>query len=254
MLSRRCYLPAVARGVPPAHLPRLVAVDLQPMAPVEGVTQLQGDITSLSTVERILECFEGVQADLVVSDGAPDVTGLHDMDEFVQAQLILAALTVVTNVLRPGGTFVAKVFRGKDVALLNAQLRLFFPQVTCAKPKSSRNSSIEAFVVCQGFAPPDGFDPANLRELLEDRARGYAEDLEAGRPLEGPNAVMVPFLACGDLSGYDADMSYALYDDDDPDAAAKYVSLEPVAPPTQPAYRTAKELLSQQARASSKRQ
>ena len=50
------------------------------------------------------------------------VTGLHDMDEFVQAQLILAALTIVAHVLRPGGTFVAKVFRGKEVALLYSQV------------------------------------------------------------------------------------------------------------------------------------
>ena len=52
--------------------------------------------------------FDGGQADLVVSDGAPDVTGLHDMDEFVQAQLILAALAIVAHVLRPGGTFVVR--------------------------------------------------------------------------------------------------------------------------------------------------
>ena len=51
------------------------------------------------------------------------VTGLHDMDEFVQSQLILAALTVVTHVLKPGGSFVAKVFRGKDAALLYSQVQ-----------------------------------------------------------------------------------------------------------------------------------
>jgi FtsJ-like methyltransferase len=50
------------------------------------------------------------------------VTGLHDMDEFVQAQLILAALTIVTFVLRPGGTFVAKIFRGRDSSLLHSQV------------------------------------------------------------------------------------------------------------------------------------
>ena len=50
------------------------------------------------------------------------VTGLHDMDEYVQSQLILAALVIVTRVLRPGGTFVAKVFRGKDISLLYAQV------------------------------------------------------------------------------------------------------------------------------------
>ena len=51
------------------------------------------------------------------------VTGLHDMDEYVQSQLILAALVVVTRVLRPGGAFVAKVFRGKDISLLYAQVQ-----------------------------------------------------------------------------------------------------------------------------------
>ena len=50
------------------------------------------------------------------------MTGLHDIDEFVQAQLILAALTIVTHVLRPGGTFVAKVFRGTDIGLLYSQV------------------------------------------------------------------------------------------------------------------------------------
>ena len=86
----------------------------------------------------------------------PDVTGLHDLDEYVQAQLLLAALNITTHVLKLGGTFVAKIFRGKDVTLLFAQLRLFFENVTVAKPKSSRNSSIEAFVVCQNYQPPKG--------------------------------------------------------------------------------------------------
>lgn len=70
------------------------------------------------------------------------VTGLHDLDEYVQAQLLLAALNITTHILAPGGTFVAKIFRGKDVTLLYAQLKIFFRKVTVAKPRSSRNSSI----------------------------------------------------------------------------------------------------------------
>jgi tRNA (cytidine32/guanosine34-2'-O)-methyltransferase len=58
-------------------------------------------------------------------------------------------VNITTHVLRQGGTFVAKIFRGRDVTLLYAQMRVFFRRVTIAKPKSSRNSSIEAFVVCQ---------------------------------------------------------------------------------------------------------
>ena len=63
------------------------------------------------------------------------------MDEYIQAQLLLAALNITTHVLRPGGSFVAKIFRGKDITLLYTQLKVFFPKVTCSKPRSSRNSS-----------------------------------------------------------------------------------------------------------------
>jgi tRNA (cytidine32/guanosine34-2'-O)-methyltransferase len=83
------------------------------MAPIEGVIQLQGDITSEATAREVIEQFQGQHADLIICDGAPDVTGLHDLDQYVQLQLILAALTVVSHVLRPGGTFVAKIFRGE---------------------------------------------------------------------------------------------------------------------------------------------
>ena len=60
---------------------RLVAVDLQEMAPIPGVVTIQGDITANSTAEEIIAHFRGDLADLVVCDGAPDVTGLHDIDE-----------------------------------------------------------------------------------------------------------------------------------------------------------------------------
>jgi 23S rRNA U2552 (ribose-2'-O)-methylase RlmE/FtsJ len=80
------------------------------MAPIEGVTQLQGDITAAATIAAVLSHFpEGCAADLIVCDGAPDVTGLHDMDEYVQGQLLLAALTVVVHALRPGGSFVVRL-------------------------------------------------------------------------------------------------------------------------------------------------
>ena len=87
VLSRKVYLPARDAGVKEEDLPKIVAIDLQPMAPIEGVVQLQGDITSMAKVREILSHFgDGRRADLIVSDGAPDVTGLHDMDEFMQVR------------------------------------------------------------------------------------------------------------------------------------------------------------------------
>ncbi|XP_062975565.1 tRNA (cytidine(32)/guanosine(34)-2'-O)-methyltransferase [Elgaria multicarinata webbii] len=208
---------------------KIVAVDLQAMAPLPGVIQIQGDITKVSTAQEIICHFEGQPADLVVCDGAPDVTGLHDIDEYIQAQLLLAALNITTHVLKRGGTFVAKIFRGKDVTLLYSQLRIFFPDVTCAKPRSSRNSSIEAFVVCRNYSPPEGYVPNMSNPLLD-----HCYDVDFNQ-LEGPNRVIVPFLACGDLSAYDSDRTYPLQLDPE----KKYTYVPPTQPPIRPPYEEA---------------
>ncbi|BFZ23602.1 hypothetical protein BsWGS_26641 [Bradybaena similaris] len=211
---------------------KIVAVDLQAMAPIPGVIQIQGDITKKSTAQAIIGHFEGEHADLVVCDGAPDVTGLHDIDEYIQAQLLLAALNITTHVLKKGGTFVAKIFRGKDVTLLYAQLKIFFPLVTIFKPRSSRNSSIEAFVVCQNYSPPDGYIPNMSNPLLDQQ---YDVDFNN---LEGPNRIIVPFLACGDLSGFDSDMTYPL----ELSPGETYVYHEPTQSPINPPYKEACQL------------
>lgn len=180
---------------------KIVAVDLQEMAPLPGVVQIQGDITKYSTVQEIICHFDGELADLVVCDGAPDVTGLHDMDEYIQAQLLLAALNITTHVLKEGGTFVAKIFRGRDITLMYSQLKIFFPFVTCCKPRSSRNSSIESFVVCKGFKRPEGFSPLMQRSLLDKKGIDYVHYSKC----------IVPFLACGNLDGcHDSDRTYTL--------------------------------------------
>ena len=207
---------------------KIVAVDLQAMAPLPGVLQIQGDITKVSTAETIVKHFEGHPADLVVCDGAPDVTGLHDIDEYIQAQLLLAALNITTHVLKPNGDFVAKIFRGKDMSLLFSQLRLFFDDVTVAKPRSSRNSSIESFVVCQGYRPPPGYVPTMINPLLDHAYTDF-------NALTGPNRLMVPFLACGDLSAYDADKTYPL----ELEEGKKYEYHEPAQKPIDPPYKSA---------------
>ncbi|KAF3504619.1 hypothetical protein F2Q69_00045883 [Brassica cretica] len=203
-------------------VPLIVAIDLQPMSPIEGVIQVQGDITNARTAQLVIRHFDGSKADLVVCDGAPDgitFTGLHDMDEFVQSQLILAGLTIVTHVLREGGKFIAKIFRGKDTSLLYSQ----------------------AFAVCENYSPPEGFHPRDLHRLLEkvgSPSGGSHLDCSSGW-LEGPSKVYIPFLACGDLTGYDSDRSYPLPKEAD---GSSYQSLDPVQPPIAPPYKRALEL------------
>jgi tRNA (cytidine32/guanosine34-2'-O)-methyltransferase len=228
----------------PLSLPQIVAVDLQPMAPIDGVMCLQGDITSIQTAELIIQEFRGQRAELVVCDGANDVTGLHDVDLFMQGQLLLAAMLIATHVLSPGGTFVAKIFRGRDVGFLYGQLRLLFARVSVAKPTSSRNSSLESFVVCQhyvgapymnlpldigGYVNIQDYDLAGKMGAASLQIGPEKHDAE-GSPRFDP--AVVPFIACGDLSAWssmvlDADKSY-------PMDSSQHIA--PIAPPIEPPY------------------
>ena len=127
----------VSKQLKPRGDVKIVAIDLQPMAPLPGVIQLKADITSEGTVALLLKALDpdfevGAdllssnthRVDLVISDGAPDVTGLHDLDIYIQAQLLYSALSLAMKVLRPGGKFVAKIFRGRNVDLIYTQLEV----------------------------------------------------------------------------------------------------------------------------------
>ena len=236
---------------------KIVAIDLQPMAPLDGIVTLKADITNPGTVSMLLKALdsdyeegpmsETHRVDLVISDGAPDVTGLHDLDIYVQSQLLHSALTLAMKVLKPGGTFVAKIFRAKNVDLIYAQLKVVFTRVHVAKPRSSRASSIEAFVVCEGFKPIADWTPeigASInttkhlqRSDTKAQSRHVREDGITELHMESSNhfaeRYIAPFLACGDLSAWDADASYKL-----PEG---HVSLDPVQPPTAPPYKAALE-------------
>jgi len=206
-------------------------IDLQPMSPLNGVIQLQGDITKLETAEAIISHFGDKKAQTLVCDGAPDVTGLHDIDEYIQSQLILAALNIATHVLMNGGSFVAKIFRGKDISLLFSQLSIFFEKVSIAKPTSSRNSSIEAFVVCQNYQPPDNYIPQKINPMIDDlKVITEITNSEVNRNI-------IPFVVCGDLRSFDSDMSYPIDEN--------YTHTEIVQKPTAPPYKDVLERLSQ---------
>jgi len=196
--------------------PKIVAVDLQPMAPLPGVVCIQGDITSIDTARQVIASFQGHKAELVVCDGAPDVTGLHDIDEYLQSQLLHSAIQISTHVLIEKGTFVAKIFKGRNLNLLYSQLRMLFHTVSIAKPFSSRHSSMEAFVVCQNFRGglyqnlPLKHENSTNHDLPNDSQN---HDLPNGSQNHDiPNGShedsitlcnsILPFLASGDLSGY----------------------------------------------------
>lgn len=130
---------------------KIVSVDLQEIEPIDGVTILKEDITTEGCLQKILSEFDGEKADLVVCDGAPDVTGFHDIDEFLQTDLLKSALSICTRILRPGCTFVTKCFVGSYTGYLLNHFMKFFESVRIVKPASSRDVSAECFFVCKGF-------------------------------------------------------------------------------------------------------
>lgn len=225
--------------------PQIVAVDLQPMSPINGVTCLQADITHPKTLAKILEIFGGEPADFICSDGAPDVTGLHDLDEYIQAQLILSALQLATCLLKPGGSFVAKIFRGRDIDLMYAQLGYLFEEVICAKPRASRGTSLELFIVCRGYKPRLGWKPElklnqSTEEFFEDAGMHRENKLDDSLNdyLSREERKVAPFIACGDLgSSYDSDATYG-----DFEISSIGKSLNPVQLPTAPPYKKALEM------------
>jgi tRNA (cytidine32/guanosine34-2'-O)-methyltransferase len=130
-----------------------------------------------------------------------------------------------------GGTFVAKIFRGKDISLLFSQLSIFFEKVSIAKPTSSRNSSIEAFIVCQNYQPPDNYIPQKINPMIDD-LKVITETTKSE-----VNRNIIPFVVCGDLRSYDSDMSYSIDEN--------YEHTDIVQKPTAPPYKDVLERLSQ---------
>ena len=219
----------------------IVAVDLWPMEPLNGVQCLQGDITSLDTAKSIIHHFQGKRAELVVCDGAPDVIGLHPFDEYCQSQLLLSAINITTHVLSVGGTFVAKIFRGRDVGLIYTQLKLLFESVVCAKPTASRNASIESFVVCRGF----GYGQLSVDKCLDLELEGSWDELCGGvgglRLVPGEDVIpsIVEFVSCSKFKESSMPSVVKLMDSDKsyPVDEAK----APLAPPIRPPWEAAKK-------------
>ncbi|OLN96314.1 tRNA (cytidine(32)/guanosine(34)-2'-O)-methyltransferase [Colletotrichum chlorophyti] len=270
---------------------KIVSIDLQPISPLPGIVTLRADITHPATVPLLLKALDpdydassnskqaAHRVDLVISDGAPDVTGLHDLDIYVQSQLLFAALNLALCVLKPGGKFVAKIFRGRNVDLLYAQLKIFFETVVVAKPRSSRASSVEAFIVCINFQPPAGFQASlenplgvghELPKMLEERTSQLpiVADAIIQNYLNGKWDT--PLTASATRAGGEV-VEVEAYDETDEttdhekhirwiapfiacgdlsafDSDASYqlpedhVSLDPVQPPTAPPYKRAIEL------------
>ena len=142
----------VRRNAPKA---RIAGIDLLPTDPIEGVTILHMDFMDDDSPAQLTEALGG-PADLVLSDMAANTVGHQQTDHLRTMALVEAGLEFATEVLRPGGAYVAKVLAGGADNQLVAEMKRHFATVKHAKPPASRKDSSEWYVVAQGFKGSGG--------------------------------------------------------------------------------------------------
>lgn len=132
----------------------IVAVDILPMEPIEGVHFIHGDFREDAVLEQVESALEGRAVDVVVSDMAPNLSGVASVDAARVAHLIELAVDFASRHLQPDGALVAKVFHGSGYAQLVELFRQHFRTVKPIKPKASRDRSAETFLVGMGLKEP----------------------------------------------------------------------------------------------------
>ena len=131
----------------------IVAADVLEMEEIPGVTFFRADLTDRHVPAMLKEALNG-PADIVLTDMAASTTGHRATDHIRTIALVEIALEVALDVLKPGGTFVGKVFQGGSSSDLLARLKKSFREVKHVKPPASRQESVELYVVALGFKAP----------------------------------------------------------------------------------------------------
>lgn len=130
---------------------RVFALDILPMDPLPGVEFIQGDFREDESVEQLRALLAGRPVDLVISDMAPNVSGMSAVDQPRAMYLCELALDYAREVLRPGGSFVVKVFQGEGFDHYLRDLRGAFSKVATRKPAASRPQSREVYLVARRY-------------------------------------------------------------------------------------------------------
>ena len=129
----------------------VVGIDRDPLPqPIAGTRVLVGDVFAVTDAELLgdLKAF-----DVVLSDMAPNTTGIRATDQARSANLVEEALARAERLLAPGGAFVAKIFQGPDLEAIRKRLAARFSEVRTVKPEGSRAQSIEIYLAAKGFIP-----------------------------------------------------------------------------------------------------
>ncbi len=132
---------------------RVIATDILEMEPLPHVEFLQGDFREQSICNQLLKMLEGRPVGLVISDMAPNISGVTSVDQPRSIYLAELALDMARQVLMPGGDFLVKVFQGSGDEALRKQIQASFQKILVRKPKASRPQSREVYILARGFRP-----------------------------------------------------------------------------------------------------
>ncbi len=137
---------------------RIIGIDLLEMVGLNGVDFVQGDFTEQATLNDLVERLQGNKADLVMSDMSPNITGVIISDQARIYQLAELALEFSANWLKPEGIFLVKVFQGAGFEDFMKQMRSVFKSVMVRKPKASRDSSREVYLLGRSLKQVDSIE------------------------------------------------------------------------------------------------
>jgi 23S rRNA (uridine2552-2'-O)-methyltransferase len=130
---------------------RVLALDILPMEAIPGVEFFEGDFTEQPALDTLLERLPGHPVDLVISDMAPNMTGVPAVDQARSMEVAELALDFAHQTLKPGGTVLIKIFQGEGFNEFYAQMRREFAKIVTRKPQASRSESREIYLLGRGF-------------------------------------------------------------------------------------------------------
>lgn len=130
---------------------RVFALDILPMQGIGGVEFIQGDFREQAVFDALMDRLQGAPVDLVLSDMAPNISGIEVADQARAMHLVELAAEFAAKCLKPGGSMLVKLFQGRGFDEYLRDLRAGFAQVTLRKPKASRARSREVYALAAGW-------------------------------------------------------------------------------------------------------
>jgi 23S rRNA (uridine2552-2'-O)-methyltransferase len=130
---------------------KLIAMDILPMEPLEGVDFIQGDFRDGAVLDRLYAVLDGAPVNVVMSDMATNMSGNKGVDQPRSIYLGELALDTAKTVLAKDGTFLVKLFQGEGFEKFHQEVQKFFSKVSIRKPKASRPRSNEVYILAKGF-------------------------------------------------------------------------------------------------------